>query len=45
MIRAQAGQPPAHMLPALMGGVAAFADGHPQSDDLTCLVLRYSGTA
>lgn len=45
MIRAEAGQAPAQIVPALMDGVAGFADGYPQSDDLTCLVLRYLGSA
>lgn len=45
MIKSQEGQGPAQTLPALLDGVAKFADGYPQSDDLTCLVLRYLGTA
>lgn len=45
LIQAQSGQNPAHLVSALMEGVAAFADGYPQSDDLTCLVLRYCGTS
>lgn len=37
------GQPPAELLNALLASVRAFTKGAPQSDDVTALVVKYSG--
>lgn len=38
-----AGHPVGEMLTAVTAAVAVFADSAPQSDDITCLVVRYLG--
>lgn len=34
-----------NLVSGIMNSVASFADGFPQSDDLTCMALRYNGPA
>jgi len=43
VLAATAGQPVGDVLAAVVDAVSVFADGAPQSDDITCLVVRYTG--
>jgi sigma-B regulation protein RsbU (phosphoserine phosphatase) len=43
-IREHFDAPPAEMLDRLLEAVRAFSAGTPQHDDLTALILRYSGS-
>ncbi|MAT40567.1 MAG: fused response regulator/phosphatase [Ectothiorhodospiraceae bacterium] len=44
-LRKQTGSAPEVLIPSIISEIADFAQGAPQSDDITCLAIRYNGAS